>query len=163
MNCFRISSVWPLYGFTHGDECRPKEVSPQLEELGSSRWSKHVSSFKLRQYCLLATFISVRKQVTLPTRKPCVKRNSKAIHLISELFRQFLRTRIVGTILVHTQLDNRGTYQNCMNNSGIYKCTVRASFDDLNWAPNKTTDLIGAKAGHSFKPTQARQWLAYYF
>ena len=163
MNCFRISSVWPLYGFTHGDECHPKGVSPQLEELRSSRWSKHVSSFKLRRYCLLATFISVRKQVTLPTRKPCVKRNSKAIHLISELFRQFLRTRIVGTILVHTQLDNRGTYQNCMNNSGIYKRTVTASFDDLNWAPNKTTDLIGAKAGHSFKPTQARQWLAYYF
>ena len=187
MNCFRISSVWPLYGFTHGDECRPKGVSPQLEELRSSRWSKHVSSFKLRRYCLLATFISVRKQVTLPTRKPCVKRNSKAIHLISELFRQFLRTRIVGTILVHTQLDNRGTYQNCMNNvctvparggrscehfggyktinriPFTYKRTVRASFDDLNWAPNKTTDLIGAKAGHSFKPTQARQWLAYYF
>ena len=38
-----------------------------------------------------------------------------------------------------------------MNNSGIYKRTVRASFDDLNWAPNKTSDSIGAKAGHSFQ------------
>ena len=151
MNCFRISAVWPLYAFTHGDECRKKGVSAQLEELRSSRWSKHVSSFKLRRYCLLATFISVRKQVTLPTREPCVKRNSKAMNLIPELFLQFLRIRIVGTILVHTQLDNRATYQNCTNNSGIYKRTVRASFDDLNWAPNRTSDLIGSKAGHSFQ------------
>ena len=50
-------------------------------------------------------------------------KDSKTIHLISELFLQFLSTRTVGAILVHSQLDNRGMYQNCRNNSGIYKRT----------------------------------------
>ena len=40
-------------------------------------------------------------------------KDSKTIHLIPEFFHQILRTIIVGTILVHSQLDNRGMNQNC--------------------------------------------------
>ena len=54
--------------------------------------SKHLSSFKLRRYCLVATFISVRKQVT--------PADSEAVCQTKFESNSF-NNRIVPTILVY--------------------------------------------------------------